>query len=56
MKQSHIDLTNHMGFQMSLLKLATIPGPNGTGANTQLAQEALMIEALVDRVAPVRGA
>ena len=56
MTQSHIDLTNHLGFQLSLLKIATIPGPNGPAPNTQLAIETRQIEALVDRLLPVRNA
>lgn len=54
MTQSTIDLTNHLGFQLSLLKLATIPGPNNSSPNVQLAHEARQIEALVDRLTPVR--
>lgn len=54
MTQSTIDLTNHLGFQLSLLKLATIPGPNGNPPNIQVTHEARQIEALVDRLSPVR--
>lgn len=56
MTQTTIDLTNHLGFQLSLLKLATLPGPNGAPTpNPQISQEARLIEALVDRLAPVRN-
>jgi len=57
MTQTNIDLTNHLGFQLSLLKLATLPGPNGAPSpDTQITQEARLIEALVDRLSPVRNA
>ncbi len=55
MTQTNIDTTNHLGFQLSLLKLATIPGPNNADPNTQLTQEARLIEALVDRISPARN-
>lgn len=55
MTQTNIDLTTHLGFQLSLLKLATIPGPNGASPNRELTQEATQIEALVDQLQPVRN-
>ncbi|MBL8178175.1 MAG: hypothetical protein JNK48_26105 [Bryobacterales bacterium] len=55
MTQATIDLTNHLGFQLSLLKLATIPGTNGPTPSNQLTQEARLIEALVDRLTPARN-
>lgn len=54
MTQSQIDLTNHIGFQVSLLKLATIPGPNGREQTAHLVQEAEQIEALVERLPHTR--
>lgn len=51
MTQSNIDLTMHMGFQLSLLKLATIPGPNGILMNNGLLQEAQQLEMLVGNLA-----
>ena len=55
MTQMDIDITTHMGFQLSLLKLATIPGTNGAPPSRELTQEASQIEALVDRLLPVRN-
>ncbi|MCC6362352.1 MAG: hypothetical protein IT165_02450 [Bryobacterales bacterium] len=50
MTQSQLDLTNHLGFQLSLLKLSTIPGPNGSGISEHLAQQARQLEEIVDRL------
>jgi len=56
MTQSQIDMTTHLGFQLSLLKLSTIPGPNGQEASESVVQEARQLEAIVDRfVMPVRA-
>ena len=55
MTTTNIDLTNHLGFQLSLLKLANIPGSNSS-VNPQLSQEASMIEALVNQLPASRNA
>lgn len=53
MSQTRIELTNHIGFQLSLLRLSTIPGPNGISAS-DVGAEAKQLEALADQVyAPV---
>jgi hypothetical protein len=49
MSQTRIDLTNHIGFQLSLLRLSTIPGPSGVSA-TDVGQETKQLELLASRV------
>jgi len=49
MSQTQIDLTNHIGFQLSLLRLSTIPGPNGV-STSDVGQQAKQLEALADYV------
>ncbi|HUQ91917.1 MAG TPA: hypothetical protein VM120_09560 [Bryobacteraceae bacterium] len=57
MTQSQIDLTTHLGFQLSLMKLSTIPGPNGASLTDAVVRDAAQLEALVDRIAvPMRRA
>ncbi|MBV6433997.1 MAG: hypothetical protein IANPNBLG_04231 [Bryobacteraceae bacterium] len=50
MTQSQLDLINRLEFQLSLLKLSTIPGPNGSGISEHLAQQARQLEEMVDRL------
>jgi len=55
MQQSTIELTRHLGFQLSLLKLSIIPGPNGSQAPAHLRQQAEQLQQLVEEAAPVRA-
>jgi hypothetical protein len=50
MSQIQIELTNHIGFQLSLLRLSTIPGPKGDAIKGDVAQQAEQLAALADRV------
>lgn len=56
MQHATIETTNHLGFQLSLLKLSIIPGPNGAQPPVHLRQQAEQLEQLVEEVAPVRVA
>lgn len=50
MTQTQRELTTHFGFQMSLLRLSTIPGPNGQPVPETVKEEAAKLEALADSI------
>ncbi|MCS7026165.1 MAG: hypothetical protein NZV14_15290 [Bryobacteraceae bacterium] len=50
MTQAQREVTNHVGFQMSLLRLLTIPGAHGSVAPECLKQEADKLEALAQGI------
>lgn len=52
MTQSQMDQTAHLGFQISLLRLSTIPGPNSAGEHQEVRSEADKLEALVGTLVP----
>ncbi|MBI3681990.1 MAG: hypothetical protein HY235_16530 [Acidobacteria bacterium] len=49
MTQSQLDLTTHLGFQLSLLRLSAIPGPSRP-LFEELTEETRELEDLVDCV------
>ncbi|MBL8233248.1 MAG: hypothetical protein JNL98_32415 [Bryobacterales bacterium] len=50
MTQTQRELTTHFGFQMSLLRLSTIPGPNGRPVPETVKEEAAKLEALAESI------
>jgi hypothetical protein len=50
MTQTQRELTAHFGFQMSLLRLSTIPGPNGRTVPETVHEEAARLEALAESI------
>lgn len=49
MTQTQLDLNNHFGFQLSLLRLSVIPGPSSKPGAESVRQEAEKLEALAER-------
>ena len=54
MTQPQMDMTNYLEFQLSLLRLSAIPGPNGTVMTDRLASEARKIEDIVGACVPLK--
>lgn len=50
MNASYNEQPSHVSFQLSLLQLAMIPGPNGTVVPEKLKQEAKELEQYVDKL------
>lgn len=49
MRQAELELTTHLGFQLSLLRLWTIPGPSHGMEKEDWIREARQLEKLVRR-------
>lgn len=49
MRQAELELTTHLGFQLSLLRLWTIPGPSQRPEKEHWIREARQLEKLVRR-------
>ncbi len=56
MTQPQLELTNYLEFQLSLLRLSVIPGPNGTVMTDRVADEARKIEDIVGAAVPLKRA
>ncbi len=53
MNLSYTEQPAHVAFQLSLLQLAMIPGPNGTTVPDRVKQEVKELERYVDKLAGV---
>ncbi|MBL8212593.1 MAG: hypothetical protein JNK87_17900 [Bryobacterales bacterium] len=53
MNLSYTEQPSHVNFQLSLLQLAMIPGPNGTVVPDRVKQEVKELEQYVDKLASV---